>query len=330
MKPSTSFGIVQVSKREPHLTRVLVFVITWNVMSIIYSKQSWGSACCARSSAAPSLILSDDQSQLGLALSHGNVVAQADDEGAAIFGFPNTSEIIRTYRLDGATLLSDRFQVGASVSIVQHSVAQPEILDSTIGAGDTRFSFAYEFLPLWSYSAWKPQGFIFSVITVPTGRSVYEAQAPTSSDVVGNGFYSISVGTILQKRWTNWDVFLMPELHYSLPRTFENSGMVFQVVPGFGGSMGVGGGISPGGSNFRIGSRVQPRIDQSRSIPAIDSESQVQLGTATCDVAFDLSYLFGSSDSLMLSYADQTLLGPAMNSNLSRIFGVNFQHRWER
>ncbi len=290
----------------------------------------WASACCARSSAAPTLILGEDQAQLSFGASVGNVVALADSEGAAIFGGPGKTDKTQTYRLEGALLLSDRYQVGGSFSLVQHQVAQNGSQDHSIGTGDTRMSAAYEFMPLWSYSKWKPQGFIFSVVTLPTGGSVYEAQSPFASDVTGNGFYSISIGSIFVKHWAFFDAFLMPEIHYSFPRTFQTSSNKFQVFPGFGGSIGFGVGVSPGGGNLRMGLRIQPRLDQPRAIPTLDSPFEGSLHVGNCDVGFDLSYLISASDTAMMSYVDQTLLGPAMNSNLTRNFSVNFQHRWER
>jgi hypothetical protein len=258
------------------------------------------------------------------------VVAEADEEGSAIFHSPHVSDIIHTIRLDGAMLLSDRVQLGVSLSLAQHNVANGEISDHAVGLGDTRISLAYELLPLWTYSAWKPQGFTFLILTLPTGRSVYEAQSTTASDVLGNGFYAASTGVIFIKQWGTWDAFLMPELHYSIPRTFSNPHYSFQVHPGFGGSVAMGGGLSPSGTNSRLGLRIQPRSDQSRSIPEMTSDLKDIATTFTCDVALDLSYRLGSTDTIMVSYVDQTLLGPAANSNLNRTLGVSFQHRWER
>jgi outer membrane scaffolding protein for murein synthesis (MipA/OmpV family) len=49
-----------------------------------------------------------------------------------------------------------------------------------------------------------------------------------------------------------------------------------------------------------------------------------------CDVGLDASYLLTPLTTMMLSYTDQTLLGPAANSILNRMLGVSVQYRWER
>jgi hypothetical protein len=271
----------------------------------------------------------EDEVQLNFGMSLGSVVAEVSDEGVPVFGSPSTSENNQLYRLEAAMLLSDRIQAGVGFNLVSHTVSRPARTDSMTGMGDFRMSLGYEILPSWTYSNWKPQGFLFSVVTVPTGRSSYESESPTAADVTGNGFYSLSVGSLFIKRWSLWDVFLVSEVHYSLPRMFEVAEQALLAEPGVGGSAGLGVGFSPGGGSLRIGLRLQPRIDQARYIQSMDSglPRGVQ---ANCDTGLDFAYLLTSNDTVMLTYTDQTLLGPAVNSNLSRVFGFNYQHRWER
>lgn len=291
--------------------------------------QAWSAPCCARSSATPVLIVGDDQSQINFGIALGNVVAEVTEEGIPYFKSADTNEVTQTYRMDGATLLSDRFQVGASVNLVNHTVMRPDASGSDMGVGDSRISFGYEVLPRWTYSSWKPQGYLFTVLTLPTGRSVYESQRPTLSDITGNGFYSVSLGTLMMKRWGRWDAFVIPEGHYSFSRTFQNNDQNIQIVPGFGGSIGVGGGFSPGEGSFRFGLRVQPRYDQARLAPSVDGDGQGAPITL-CDTGLDVSYLMNDTNTLLFSFTDQTLLGSPINTNLNRVFALNFQHRWER
>ena len=162
---------------------------------------SWAAPCCARNSATPILMVGDDQAQLSFGSSFANVVAEHDetieDNIHPVYLSPGEINTVNTYRLEGAFLLSDRFQLGGSFSLAQHRVAEPDALDgangpssvdeTNWGVGDTRVSLAYEAFPAWTYSAWKPQGFVFLVLTLPTGRSKYEFQSATLSDVTGNG-----------------------------------------------------------------------------------------------------------------------------------------------
>lgn len=293
--------------------------------------EATGSAapCCARNSATPTLIVGDSLSQINVGYALGNVVAEVNDEGIPLFKPLDTSEVTSTYRIDGATLLSDRFQMGASFNLVSHGVSRPNIAESTTGLGDSRISAGYELVTNWNYNDWFPQTYVFSVFTLPTGKSVYEAENSTLSDITGNGFYSLGFGSLFIKQWSKWDLFFIGELHGSLPRTFHAHGQEVRVIPGFGGSFGLGAGYSPGDGTIRIGFRVQPRYDQGRAVPAYDQGIEPS-PIVVCDTGFDFSYLITDKNSLLVSYTDQTLLGSPNNSNLSRVFSLNFQHRWER
>lgn len=306
-----------------------LFKTFWFVSAFIFScKFGLAAPCCSRTPSAPNLVLGDDEAQFSLGYSLSKVVAEPAEDGAPIYVAPDSSEILHNYRLDGAILLSDRFQMGGSFSLVNHRVSREDNSDSGFGMGDLRVSLGYEILPSWTYSEWRPQGYLFAVVAFPTGRSIYESQSPTAADVTGNGFYSLSFGSLFLKRWSVWDVFLMPEVHYSLPRTFQNDTETQTIIPGFGGSIGAGLGWTPGSGIFRIGARIHPRIDQGRSIPHSNVSSTALL--SLMEVGADASVFITSTDTIMLSYTDQTLLGPAQNSNLNRIFGISFQHRWER
>lgn len=312
--------------RTPGIKLFLIFLF---FESFFYPHLVWSAACCARSAAVPILIVGDDEVQFNLGMSLASVVGEASSEGIPIFGSPNTSENTKLFRIEGAFLFSDRFQAGVGLNLVNHTITRSALTDSLTGIGDLRVSLGYEILPSWTYSNWKPQGFLFSVVTFPTGRSTYESESSTAADVTGNGFYAFSVGSLFIKRWSRWDVFFVPEVHYSLPRTFYSSTSSLFVEPGFGGSVGLGIGLSPGGGSFRMGFRLQPRVDQAKYAPAMDAGFYRGF-LANCDTGLDLAYLLTSNDTVMVSYTDQTLLGPAVNSNLSRVFGLNLQHRWER
>lgn len=272
------------------------------------------------------------QVSLGLAL--GNVVAHIGDDGVPQFGSSQNSDISQAYRLDVTALLSDRVQGGVSVPVITYQVSRSGLRESSTGLGDVKLSLGYEILPSWSYSSWKPQGFLFTALTLPTGRTYEGSQQKLATDVTGSGYYSWSVGALFLKKWVAWDVFLVPETHYSFSRNLEDAGGAYRLSPGFGGSMGLGFGISPGSGSLRLGLRIQPRVEQAlkQSFPGLGEEGVARSGPmiATCDTGIDASYMMSSADSVSVSYTDQTLLGPALNSNLSRSLGINFQHRWER
>lgn len=287
-------------------------------------------ACCARSPAAPFLIVGDDSAQFNLGVSGGGLVADAARDGSVAFKSGDSSTSIWNYRFDGAVLLSDLFQVGLSIPLVTRVATLPGGSDSSTRLGDVRVSAGYEFMPSWSYSEWKPQGFLFSVLSLPTGRSMYEAQLPTMADISGNGFYAVSFGALLLKRWTTWDAFVLGEGHYSFKSSFTDVGNQYQVYPGFGASVGGGIGWSPGGGRLRVGLRFQPRWDQLEEVVYPGEAAGLSGARWTTDCGLDAAFLLAPTDTLMASYTDQTLLGPARSAVLMRSLVLSYQHRWER
>ncbi len=306
------------------------FLVYFFLNFFLLKAGAWAAPCCARNAATPSLIVGDDRAQVNLGYSLASAVAEAANDGSLSFFSSSTSDLSQVFRLDGSFLLSDRFQLGASASWVKHFVSQWGLSDSVMGWGDSRLSLAYELIPVWSYSKWKPQVFVFSSLAFPTGRSKYEAENFLLADIRGNGFYGISLGGLVLKYWSSWDLFLLPEIHFSFPRQFQDQANSIYVYPRFGGSLGFGGGWNY--KVFRFGVRIQPRLDQSTVV--ILSNRTLQMQTegflSVCDTGLDSSVLLSASDSLMLSYTDQTLLGVAMNLNVNRTIALNFQHRWER
>jgi hypothetical protein len=309
------------------------FICRFLPLILLYLSQNnaYSAACCARSSAAPFLILGDDQAQLNLGFSMGKVLAEPAEGGVPVWIDSNRSEVNQNYRIDGSILLTDRLQLGASANWAKHQISMDEVQDASSSIGDFRVSIGYEILPSWTYSSWRPQGYVFSVITVPTGTSSYELKNGTVAGVTGNGFYSTSFGSLWLKKWAELDVFFINEIHYSLPRSFRSSNGVLNVTPGYGGSAGVGVGYSPRSGNLRIGFRIQPKYDQvQRVTTSVIQGSKETSWASSCDAGLDLGYMVGDSNTILASYTDQTLFGPSANSNLSRIFGLSFQHRWER
>ncbi len=306
----------------------LVFFLIVFLFSL--QSRAFAASCCARSPAAPFLIVGDDQAQVNLGISSASIVAQTGADGGISKTPAGSSDRIWNYRVDAAILLSDLLQVGVSAPLVTRVVNEPGVSDSSTAFGDLRLSAGYEFLPAWTYSSWKPQGFLFSVLSIPTGRSVYEFQLPSLADVTGNGFFAVSVGTLLVKRWSSWDAFVIGEAHYSFSRTFKDGTTSYSVYPGWGASLGGGIGFSPGGGKVRIGARIQPRWDQIESV-VYPGTSIAATGTSrwAADVGFDLALLLGMTDTIMASYTDQTLL-PSVASPLNRSLVLSFQHRWER
>ena len=83
----------------------------------------------------------------------------------------------------------------------------------------------------------------------------------------GADFFTLAMGGLFLKRWSNLDAYVMPEMHYAFTRTFADpiTGEPLTISPGLGASFALGVGYSPGGGNLRIGARVQPMYGGSQN-----------------------------------------------------------------
>jgi hypothetical protein len=281
--------------------------------------------CCAGNAAAPLIISGDEQAQLSVLVSHSSVIGDVEGEGEPVFWNGDQHLITQTVRVDGAILLSDRWQVGAMIPLVQEDVQTSGVGNSGTSLGDVRLNGAYEFLPEWSYSSWKPKGYLFSQLILPTGNSVYDSTDLGMVDAAGNGFYTIAFGSLLVKRWSSWDASFIPEIHYGFSRNFSDEGIT--VGPGIGASALMGGGWSRGA--FRVGGRVQPQYSAPKQTTT-DTGQGMSVYQFAWNTGADFTYMPSDELSVTASYTDQTLLGPAVNTQLSRTFALMVQRRWDR
>jgi hypothetical protein len=203
--------------------------------------------------------------------------------------------------------------------------------DSSVGLGDVSLDLGYEILPETTYSAWRPKGFIFSRLKMPTGKSIYEGSSPLGSDVTGRGFTSLAVGTAWFKTFGIFDVLLSGEGHYSFSRTFSVAALGTEAT--FSGAWGfsaiLAAGISPGAGNLRFGLGLSPVWESSRSVSAPGIPLPDLGARLSWDCSAQVSYLWSSEWSTTFTYVDQTLMGPAYHTTLSRTFALLVQKRWE-
>jgi hypothetical protein len=278
----------------------------------------------------PAMITGDDTAQLSTAISFGDVIGDAAGRGSLpVFRSNDHSEETTTFRIDGAMLLTDRFQAGVGASIVSRSFSHGSQSAASTHLGDLDLNLGYEILPEWNYSPWRPRGHLFLLTTLPTGRSIYDARETGMIDATGRGFFRIATGTILTKRWNSWDANALGEVHYSFTRSFQS----LEVAPGWGSSFALGFGFSPNAGNLRFGLRIQPTFAASKRARSL-SETSESAPTRTVDSILEASYLLSESNggtwTAFAAYTDQTLLGPARNTTLSRTIALGLQKRWDR
>jgi hypothetical protein len=285
--------------------------------------------CCAASSAIPSLITGDDFAQVSASLSQGTVIGDAPAEGIPVFRSGSDSESTQVLRLEGAYLVMDRLQVSGGLPLVRRARESARGSSASSGVGDLSLGTAYELLPEWTYSSWRPRGFVFLQAVAPLGPSIHEASDAYLLDARGRGFFSLALGAAFVKTLGDWDATASLEAHRSLPKTVSRAGgsSELRLSPGWGGSALVALGFSPGGGALRLGASLSPVFEGavvSSGETAARSEPQLVWNTG-----LQATYLLSPSWSAGASYVDQTLAGPARNSSLSRTLSLTAQRRWE-
>lgn len=279
-------------------------------------------ACCAGGASFPSLILSDDKAQLGVSASFSKVIGDAPNSGKPVFRNSSDDEWIHTYTLDAARLLSDRWQIGTAIPVVYRTRSNNAGKASDWGVGDMSAMLGFEALPEYSYSKWKPRGFLFTQFTVPTGGNTYESKKTFEVDAHGKGFYSLSIGTFLIKTIRSFDFSFRFSYLYSLPRTFKDSnGIPLKVSPGQSYSTALSAGYSPQQSDWRFALSLNP------TYTTINNSSDYKLVWTT---SLDISKIIYRRWVMGLGYNDQTLIGPANNSSLERGVVSFIRYKWER
>ncbi len=291
--------------------------------------------CCAGAGVFPAMVIGDHKAQVSAVVSQSNVIADTPEKGLPVWRKNNHAENTRTLRIDAVHVFEDLWQAGITLPINQRSLSNSATTTkSNIRLGDIQATGAYEFLPEWSYSLWKPRGYVFTSLVVPTGRSIYEAEEVGAVDANGRGFWIPSVGVFFTKTWGIFDAYLLTEIHRSIPRSFEVDGEELRVDPRWGGSVGLGAGVSPFRNKYlnglRFGLRIQPSYNQSKSVTINETKLSSDTPQKVCDTAAEINYLLFEDWSFFAVYNDQTLLGPAQNTTLSRTLALGAQYRVPR
>ncbi len=290
------------------------------VFSFFLNENVQASACCGGSFASPATITGDDKAHFSSSISYSEIKSDVGANG--LWRRRSENESSQTLRLEGAHILSDRWQAGIGVPIIQRQRAD----DRSAGLGDIATQIGYEYLPELEYSAWKPKGIGYLQLTAPTGRSIYESQDSFGLDSRGRGFWALGMGTILTKALARWDLFLRGELHRAREKNVNNTQVQGTLKPGWGGNLTIGAGYNTQRLRFgtNLGWNYEDPVDL---LGPTNLEGQAQRFATLTLMA---SYLADEKWSATLSYADQTLFGSPSNTSLAQTVLLQVQRRWER
>ncbi len=294
--------------------------------SFVSSSYAVAAACCGGGFALPSIITNDDNMQISTSFAESKVDTDVFSNGN--WQKRTNNDVTQSFKIDAAHLISDRWQVGLSTNIIKRS------RDGSMGGseqtlGDSTVSIGYEALPDWDYNPYRPHIVTFTSLNIPTGKSIYESDTGIGSS--GRGFWALTIGSVLNKSWGNWDTNATIEIHKGITKSIRTADFDGQAQPGFGHSYSFGGGYSL--RNLRFGTSIAWNYEDpiklisssntnTANIPA--AEQRFATGSAI------ISYMPSNDLSLALSYSDQTIFGDPTNTTLSKTVSFLLQKKWAR
>lgn len=301
------------------LSRWFSKTVLFAVLSLAGAR-ALAAACCGGGFAAPSILAGDDRAQLTTSLAVTDVVVDNVDS-SGIWRRWDDHQRVRTARLEGARLLSDRWQAGFTLPWLERS----RFGETFRGLGDVAGSVGYEYLTDWDYHPWRPKGIGFVQLTLPTGKGRAESENG-GLDSRGNGFWALGAGTLLTKTFTVWDVFATLEAHRSFDKRVRTSQLDGTLKPGFGGSVGLGAGYNT--ASWRFGGSVTWNSEDPVGFEGASALAGAAERSATA--ALTASFLANDEWAATLSYQDQTWFGDPVNTSLGRGAAVLLQRKWPR
>ena len=294
--------------------------ITIGLISSICSATALAASCCGGSFASPSIITGDERATLASEFSFSDIATEVSNQG--LWQNRAVSETLETFRVQGAHIFSDRFQIGGSVPLVRRTRGG----GNSSGIGDTALNLGYEILPEWDYSFWRPRGVTYLTLTAPTGRSIQEATDSLQLDARGRGFWAVGIGTTLTKIISKFDFVTTVELHRSFARDINTAAFSGELVPGFGAAWSIGSGCNFNDSRIgaSLGFNYEDAVETRGSIASLGAP--VRFATASLIA----SQMFAADWAASLTYSDQTLFGSPTNTTLAKTATVTLQRRFQR
>lgn len=289
------------------------------ILFIILSSNVYASSCCGGGGSLPTLITGDLRAKFNSTYQNAASTYQADIEGN--INENNKQEIIREgLSFQYSSLINMYWQYSVSIPVVMNTVRTAKLEEQSSGLGDISGSMAYEFLPEIGYNPYRPRGFVFMELKLPTSDSTYTSQKSLRTDSFGDGFYRLTLGSAFQKIWNSIDALFSVALNYSFERELGGR----EIQPGIGAlsSFSLGYSFS---QSVRVGSSLsyvyRPSIsfsDLADSQASYYFETGVSLSYSLDDYVYLLSYL----DQSFLAQAKNTMLNQTLLLSVSRNFAL--------
>lgn len=282
------------------------------VLFLVFSIDALSSSCCGGGGDLPGVITGDLKRKFNISSSFANVVAYAGEDGKYYFSDSTWEKRKQILRLTYSQYFSEKWQLSFGLPYVKNifeSQAKSGVGDLSLGLG---YTLAYE-----GFRWYKPQLIWFVSSNLPTGSSIYSSgNRDYYLDVMGNGTEVLFTGFSLTKSsalglWTS---------QFALQQKFDHKkdGDAISYQPGVQWNLSLA-------KNFRSFNNWGWNLSYVFSLDGKKRVGTLEVSEVrSIGLGGGLSYQLKDGHSLGLNYSDQTLLGPAKNSNLQR--SILFQY----
>ncbi|MCB0348159.1 MAG: hypothetical protein KDD37_04955, partial [Bdellovibrionales bacterium] len=174
------------------------------------------------------------------------------------------------------------------------------------------------------YSVWKPKGFLFLSLKLPTAPSGYESTEPLQTDSYGKGFYQLGIGSLFVKRIRSFELLLSPSVVGYRPESYFLDGENRKIEPGLSGIFRYGVTYFFKKQPLQVSAQHVLRYDDKTKIAGLNSSAVSYYQ----DLILNLNYDFNGY-SLSGFYSNQNVFGPSKNTSLETSVGIQFTSSYD-
>jgi hypothetical protein len=291
-----------------------------------YSFNVLSSSCCVGNASIPSLITMEATAQVNTTYAEANTIGSTDEFGNSIFRDKSNKEKLRTFKIDGI-YRKKRHQMGFSAGESWKSRQINNEKESSSGLTDFSLLYNYNLKDTQSLFSHIPKLWLFSKFLIPVSESNYDTNTRLGTDARGNGQHQLALGIVGIKNYRVIDWTTSLELHKNLAKTFNGNEEV-SVQSSYGGSVSAGVGYVPWKRKNRLSLLLTRRIEEAKRIRTENSKWSSTSKSSSVDTVLGWSYEISAFDTIATSYNDQTIMGPAVNTQLQRIWSLQYQKRF--
>lgn len=297
----------------------MIFKFILLFLFILSAGNALASSCCGGNASSNQIIIGDNKYELSVRSSFRTDFGQTTDKGKAIF-YDDVKDHTYTTSFDASMFLTDYWQTGLKLGVAHKSIQKGSIQENQAGLTDLSLQLAHEFLPELYYSKWKPRGFLFLSTNIPFGKNLMTSKKLLRSDIRGNGFYSVGLGTLFVKKmgdFTNrfsiefqktFDAHEKENTLKSFNKYLFSTGSSYQLT-----------------DFWNLGFLISWNYTKPKKIVgAINTRS---LSDQYFDTSLFANYLITPESLLGFTYLDSSLLGKSRNSALYRQFTINYTYQ---